>query len=238
MSKDDGIGTDVAKVVAELIHSGRIKDMGQHLLNKNRYVAEEDVAIEGIAKNSLSEQEISRHQVKLARGIVIYMELLHLLIVRNRILLLRLIPGRKHSRQGSKKSAYSARTPPNPSSPQSMTISVISSDDSVGDYSSFRNPNYTGGFSLSSRTHMDRTDRAIAVQSELQRSFLSMSKVLYPIIFSIIHSETPRWLRICSRTDGYFSSGSYRHTRICELFFHLFNFYKYNFIFSNMFLFY
>jgi hypothetical protein len=58
----------------------------------------------------------------------------------------------------------------------------------------------------------DRTDSAIAVQSELQRAFISMSKVLYPLLSVAVHGETPRWLKLCGQ-DNYFSSGTYRQTR-------------------------
>merc|ERR1712032_1037381 len=58
-----------------------------------------------------------------------------------------------------------------------------------------------------------RTDNAIAVQSELQRSFLSMTKTLHPLISAVISSECPRWLKLCCQ-DSYFSSYTYRQTRI------------------------
>lgn len=67
----------------------------------------------------------------------------------------------------------------------------------------------------------DRTDSAIAVQSELQRAFISMSKVLYPLLSATVHGETPRWLKLCGQ-ENYFSSGTYRQTRIAmgeDLFF-------------------
>jgi len=59
----------------------------------------------------------------------------------------------------------------------------------------------------------DKTDAAIAVQSELQRAFISMSKVLYPNISKILGNETPRWLKQCNQ-DNYFSSYKYRETSI------------------------
>ena len=68
----------------------------------------------------------------------------------------------------------------------------------------------------------DRTDSAIAVQSELQRAFISMSKVLYPLLSATVPGETPRWLKLCGQ-ENYFSSGTYRQARIAmgeDLFFY------------------
>ena len=39
---DPGIGNDAAKVVADCIHSSRVKEMGQALLQKNTNVSEVD----------------------------------------------------------------------------------------------------------------------------------------------------------------------------------------------------
>ena len=219
--------------------------MGLNLLKKSRSVVEEDeVGEEGGATGSLedriSENEIVRNQEKLARGIVIFMELLHILIARNRDLLLAVVQARKRSRGSVKNFRNTRVNHSNPSSPDSIDrLNRMSSSHSVGrsvasseglstdgsniqpgktfsDDRRFHSSASISGFSTSSWSHVDRADSSFVVQSELQRSFLSMSKVLYPIISNVIHEETPRWLRLCSRTDGYFSSGSYRHTRICE----------------------
>ena len=81
-----------------------------------------------------------------------------------------------------------------------------------------------GGASSSSA--MDRTDKAMAIQRELQKAFIAMSKVLQPIIASTIHGESPRWMKNCCQ-DSYFSSGAYRQAKIGEftsILFNLFNF--------------
>ena len=62
---------------------------------------------------------------------------------------------------------------------------------------------------------MNRTDSAIAVQSELQRTFIGLARTIYPLVYSTIRAETPRWLKLACH-DGYFSSGTYRQTRICK----------------------
>ena len=258
ISKEQGIGTAVMKVVADCIHCSRVKEMGQYLLKRNRYVVEEDEAGESLTMDDrLSEEEIMKNQEKLARGIVIFMELLHLLIVRNRDLLLAVAQARKrdrdrlshshshsHNEKRETKSLQSHRgmskfNYSNPSSPDSIDrhrrmssshsvgVSVASSEGmSTVEGSQFQSSAAgkgmsqhqstasMGNFSIGSWSVLDRTDSSFVVQSELQRSFLSMAKALYPIISNVIREETPRWLRLCSRTDGYFSSGSYRNTRI------------------------
>jgi len=224
-------------------------------LRRNRYVAEEDeIGDEGGGHgsggdNRLSEGEIVQNQEKLARGIVVFMELLHLLIVRNRDMLLAIVQARKRAKGGSKAYRNTRMNYSNPSSPDSMDRhhrlssahsagpSVASSEGLSTEGSNIQSSSRhfgeerkhhshhsnvsisgfsAGGYSTSSISNVDRTDSSFVVQSELQRSFLSMAKSLYPIISNVIHEETPRWLRLCSRTDGYFSSGSYRHTRICK----------------------
>jgi hypothetical protein len=72
--------------------------MGHALLNKNLYVAEEDDGGEGsmmFMYEKLTEEEIAKHQTRLARAIVIFMELIHLLVARNRDLLLAVVQTRK-----------------------------------------------------------------------------------------------------------------------------------------------
>jgi hypothetical protein len=100
MSSDPGIGIDAAKVVSECIHSSRVKEMGVSLLKKNANVEEEDDDFIQ-SYDRLSEEEIKKYQLKLARSLVVFMELLHLLIARNRDLLLDVIQTRKKQDPGS-----------------------------------------------------------------------------------------------------------------------------------------
>jgi hypothetical protein len=102
MSSDPGIGIDAAKVVSECMHSSRVKEMGTLLLRKNTNIEEEDDDVMQ-SYDRLSEDEIKKHQLKLARSLVVFMELLHLLISRNRDLLLDVIQTRKRAEGGNGK---------------------------------------------------------------------------------------------------------------------------------------
>jgi hypothetical protein len=99
MSSDPGIGIDAAKVVSECMHSSRVKEMGVALLQKNTSVEEEDDDVMQ-SYDRLSEDEVSKYQLKLARSLVVFMELLHVLISRNRDLLLDVIQTRKKAEAG------------------------------------------------------------------------------------------------------------------------------------------
>ena len=94
VSNDAGIGIEAAKVVSECIHSSRVKEMGIVLLRKYRGVREDDDDILQ-RYDRLSEEEVQKFQLKLARSLVVFMELLHLLIARNRDLLLDVVQRRK-----------------------------------------------------------------------------------------------------------------------------------------------
>jgi hypothetical protein len=94
MSSDPGIGIDAAKVISECIHSSKVKEMGVSLLKKNTNVEEEDDDMLH-SYDRLGEDEVKKYQLKLARSLVVFMELLHLLISRNRDLLLDVIQSRK-----------------------------------------------------------------------------------------------------------------------------------------------
>jgi hypothetical protein len=102
MSSDPGIGIDAAKVVSECMHSSRVKEMGTSLLRKNTNIEEEEDDVMQ-SYDRLSEDEIRKYQLKLARSLLVFMELLHLLISRNRDLLLDVIQTRKKAEGGSGK---------------------------------------------------------------------------------------------------------------------------------------
>ncbi len=146
----------------------------------------------------LPQEEIENNQKKLARAIVIFMELLHVLVGRNRDLLLTALENRKRRDASSTEYSELGNNPTIPPSPGQQSSASGKSffpediyhgryDDGTGSIMGF------GGASASSA--IDRTDKAMAIQRELQRSFIAMNKVLQPIIARIIHSESPRWMR-------------------------------------------
>mmetsp|Transcript_5966 Transcript_5966/g.9423 ORF Transcript_5966/g.9423 Transcript_5966/m.9423 type:complete len:3872 (+) Transcript_5966:128-11743(+) len=256
---EHGIGSAAAKVVADCIHSSRVKEMGIILLKNHRYVVEEGEGEYGAADSKrISEDEVRRLQVKLARCLVVFIELLHLLISRNRDLLLAVVEARKtannigtasSSRPGSSARDNSVGSPGGLRKPRYSSIATAAHTRTSSNPTHIRNPSSasyisnsnnsmeppkrvyhsregsrsietpgrarpSGGASIGTASHAnDKTDSAIAVQSELQRAFISMSKALYPNILRILESETPRWLRQCSQ-DNYFSSYTYRQTSI------------------------
>ena len=80
--------------MSECIHSSRVKEIGTVLLRKNTGVRQDDDDILQ-SYDRLSEEEVQKFQLKLARSLVVFMELLHLLIARNRDLLLEVVQKRK-----------------------------------------------------------------------------------------------------------------------------------------------
>ena len=245
---DPGIGNDAAKVVADCIHSSRVKEMGQALLQKNTNVSEVDDFGDPLhSYDRLSDEDVKKLQLKLARSLVVFMELLHLLIARNRDLLLDVIQERKKLEPGGS-SAYhtytrsltrefvsaanSEATPRSFARKRSIgpaSYDSASSQDggrSRGEESARSHPLHlrsrsasgddygTGSGSTAGHTEKVRTDSAIAVQSELQRAFISLAKALHTMILGIMGtSETPRWLKLCCQ-ENYFSAYTYRQTKI------------------------
>lgn len=256
---EHGIGSAAAKVVADCIHSSRVKEMGIILLKNHRCVVEEGDGEYGTVDNKrIAEEEVRRLQIKLARCLVVFIELLHLLISRNRDLLLAVVEARKaannigttsSSRPGSSTRDNSVGSPVGLRKPRYSSMPSTAHSRTASNPTHIRNPSSasymsnsnnsmeppkrvyhsretsrsietpgrarpSGGASVGTASASnDKTDSAIAVQSELQRAFISMSKALYPNIFRILESETPRWLKQCSQ-DNYFSSYTYRQTSI------------------------
>lgn len=223
--------------------------MGLSLLKKNNSVADDDLGSD-IFQNSdrLMDDEVKKLQNKLARAIVVFLELLHLLIARNRDLLLNVIQDRRKDKHQAvppppagmaRSQTQNSGTTNSNSNPRSQLLRPVSHDGSderrgkglirsVSEDATSRNvrlrdersgagtaddQSYFAVGSLSGGAGNVRTDSAIAVQSELQRAFIALTKSLYPAISAILQSETPRWLRQCSQ-ENYFSLGTYRQTRI------------------------
>jgi hypothetical protein len=83
--------------------------MGVYLLKKNTDVEEEEDGDVLQRYDRLGEDEVKKLQLKLSRSLVVFMELLHLLISRNRDLLLDVIQERKKGEPGSHSYARSLR---------------------------------------------------------------------------------------------------------------------------------
>jgi hypothetical protein len=233
MISDPGIGTDAAKVVADCIHSSRVKEMGLFLLKKN--VAEEDMSSDIFQHaERLTDDEVKKHQSKLARTIIVFLELLQLLIARNRDLLLNLIQERRKEPSMPTPTSGLVRAttgPPGyPSNPRTLMHlgshdgsepkmgagnSSVAAVEAMRDDTRSTIEDQSYG-SLAGGAGIARSDAAIAVQSELQRSYISLVKALYPGISGIMQSDTPRWLKQCCQ-ENYFSLGTYKHTRTRKL---------------------
>lgn len=246
---DPGIGNDAAKVVADCIHSSRVKEMGLILLKKNNNVEEEDDDVLQ-SYDRLGEEEIKKFQLKLARTIIVFIELLHVLIARNRDLLLSVIQERKRGDQGQANNAshhsriqsfgrsdfsigagseggsiarsfLSRHHRPTNSAVYSSTSSNDGRFSLSGNDASVRTHNRSQSLSAedssikltSTNTEKIKTDSAIAVQSELQRAFISLTKALHPLFIGLIGTDTPSWLKLCCQ-ESYFSSYTYRQTKI------------------------
>jgi hypothetical protein len=156
----------------------------------------------------LSDEEVTLNQVKLARGIIIFMELLHVLIGRNRDILLNVHEIRK-KRAASSTGSNSGRGILQHGMPPSPGHSLFNE----GCNRTFDDFTSTHDGCGSRMTAMDRTDKAMAIQRELQLSFVKITKALHPAISLVVRSETPKWMRLCCQ-DNYFSSGAYNQTRI------------------------
>jgi hypothetical protein len=234
INSDPGIGIDAAKVVSDCIHSSRVKEMGLYLLKKNTNFEEEE---EGDALQSydrLSEDEVKRLQLRLARSLVVFMELLHLMITRNREMLLDVIQDRKRDETSSRHSHSTSLV--SLSDVRSMRSTVTRQGSMNGNESraescsekevgrplhwrkgsSFSLANDDGSVASAFTTEKARTDSAIGIQSELQRAFIALCKEIHPRILGVMGSETPRWVKLCAQ-DNYFSAYIYRSVKVGTL---------------------
>jgi hypothetical protein len=227
--EDHGIGSAAAKVVAESMYSGKVKEMGLVLLQKDAYIPEQNDGGFGMlaSYDRLTEAEVIKLQLKLARAIVVFMEILHLLIARNRDLLLEVMEARKrgevistaasvgYQNRGAASVARSRSGTPESTSRQrghsrglSNASGISTGFVSIGETEASRDASASNFSSLMAN---DKTDKNIAVQSELQRTFIGMAKTLYNPLTAILGEDTPRWLKeICK--DNYFSSSIYKRT--------------------------
>ena len=226
---EHGIGNNAAKVLIDSMLSSRIKEMGLVLLTKDAHTTEQTDGGYGMMADydRLSDDEVIKLQVKLARIILIFMEILHLLISRNRDLLLDVMEARKRGEQLSTISDFHQRHhsagpltsenlsrqrhPRRPSNGSGITGYVSGADT---DFSHRRADDGSIGAShYSSAYRNEQTDKAIAVQSELQRSFINLVRGLSPTLTKVLEDETPRWLKEVCR-DNYFTAATYKHAKI------------------------
>lgn len=239
--RHQGLSADSAKLVMECIHSSGVKRIGATFLSVTSRLEESNADADMYSPyETLDEDEVERVQTKLARMIVTFLELLHLLIARNRDVLLAVVQSRKRNKgdemsvaSGSVHGGYAASTRAGSmtfSSPMRRTASVAES--SQGHTYDRSSGSEFVGRSIVADPHMshghishnsDRTDSAIGVQSELQRGLISLVKSLSPNLLTTLTNEVPRWMRSCIQ-DNYFSSGLYRQADIPigeELFFNV-----------------
>lgn len=213
--------------------------MGLYLLKKNTNFQEEEEGDTLQSYDRLAEDEVKKLQLRLARSLVVFMELLHLMIARNRELLLEVIQERKRGDAGSRHShsASMSRGDVSLSDGRSNRSnatrhSSLNANDGASDFNKTRGDESNRSFHRrkGSQGHLSlanddysvasvfvsekaRTDSAIGIQSELQRAFISLCKDLHPKILGIMGGASPRWLKQCTQ-DNYFSTYSYRHVKI------------------------
>lgn len=227
-----------------------MKEIGVYLLNKNNNVAEEDDGDVLQSFDRLVDDEVNRLQLKLARSLVVFLELIHLLVARNRDLLLAVIQERKgktetsstqaslqvpmHSMHSRNKSSSSREVPGSELRQSKSARSTMTNQDAVSLDDRIREDVGTRshrqmlsvgslGIDWDMSAHFvdtdpSRTNKAMNIQSELQRAFHSLTKDLYPMILGVMGSETPKWLKNACQ-ESYMKGSAYRNTKIRELFF-------------------
>lgn len=213
--------------------------MGQYLLKKNANFEEEDEGDTLQRYDRLAEDEVKKLQLRLSRALVVFMELLHLMIARNRDLLLDVIQERKRGESTSRHGHSSSFSKSDFSFSDMRARGSVhvrqnstNANDSLSDgrnrddtsarsnrrresFSQNHISSQADDYSISSglASEKARTDSAIGIQSELQRAFISLAKELHPMIQGIMNSDTPRWLKLCTQ-ENYFSSYTYRQAKI------------------------
>lgn len=224
---DPGIGNDAAKVVAESLHKSRVKEIGLTMLQEYIPAPGED------GSDSLPRSKVRSLQLKLARLILTFVELLHLLISRNRDQLLAIMKERKNEVIGTAPGSIGR-----PSYNRTLSMSARESRDTSrrsinlqtpSEHSSRHQRHQSEGVrsdDTRSRTTEDnqshhsvmtmsgvKTESAIAVQSELQRAFINLSRSLYKGIKTAMGDQTPGWFKQCG-VETYYSMGTHKHNQM------------------------
>jgi hypothetical protein len=198
---EQGVGKAAVKVIADCMYHSRVKELGSVMLETS-LVENYNNNVANATHERLSAHDVKKHQIKLSRAIVMFMELLHVLIGKNRDLLLSV----NKMTLGELRGVHDYGNLHSPGCHSDSENDQVFDDES-GTY---------GESTIGTMGTMDRTDKAKALQRELQIAFTSMIKTLHPLIYTQIHSETPYWMNLCLQ-DNYFSSGLYRRARIGKL---------------------
>ena len=187
------------------------------------------------AYECLNEEEIEKVQTKLARIIVTFLELLHLLIAKNRHVILAAVQARKRrgadgvstaSGSGSRAGIYNSPLKYEEGQDSDLSVSQLKLGGDAILGKSITTTKTSGSHKANAS---DRTDAAIGIQSELQRGFISLVRALSPNLLDTINTEVPRWMRQCCQ-ENYFSSGLYRQADIREFFLHTLRFFAHHVI--------
>ena len=237
-----GIGKEAAKILVDALHQSRICSMAVKVLSsKSLYSQRSNRKLE-----ILNEEEIVQLKCQLSRGIVMFLELLHTLLVKNRELLLDWVAQRK-LRAEEDRDTFNSNSNHRSFSHnfgQGIMPKFSASHMHRSHHGSHHSGTYSGTHgtlgSTSSKRSMDEAEAnncnpgeedmenrgedgtgrvtlapgeqlksAIGVQSELQRSFSSTTRALYPLLTSWLgEEEVPSWIAMSS-ADGYFASSSY-----------------------------
>merc|ERR1740139_2483 len=214
----DGIGPAATRVIVDSLFSSRIKEIAKHFLTLP--VSDEMGTLPmKSTSNRLGEEEVIVLRKQLARGLIMFMELLHILILRNRELLAAAKRAKRHLKNLS---------------PSNECPSVFSdgseniTDSPTSRYSSYRYSSYDASSvddNMSVLTGMAAKKKkgpdSNAANRELEMNFTSTAKILDPLIDGILQNETPQWLKFCCK-NNYFKSKAYRTTFVAmgeELFF-------------------
>ncbi len=247
--RQQGLSAESAKLVMECIHSSGVKQLGSTFLSVNTQEhlvvpSEESTVGTGMYSpyESLTEEEVEKVQTKLARMIVTFLELLHLLVARNRDVLLTVVQARKRrggdafsvascSVQGHIPRPRTGCQSFSPAKRDNAELSTIdneqalmydrSNSEIVVRSTLAETPENNDGYGQSNTS--DRTDSAIGVQSELQRGLISLVRSLTPLLLDTLNNEVPKWMRSGCQ-ENYFSTGQYRRADIPigdELFFNV-----------------
>ena len=244
--------SQAAKILVDALHQSRICSMAVKVLSsKSLYSQRSNRKLE-----VLNEEQIVELKCQLSRGIVMFLELLHTLLIKNRELLLQWVAQRKlheeqedrdtfnsnhrsfshnfghgimpkfsasHTHRGSNYGShhgshhgsyhsgtysYSGNLGTQESTSSKRSVDEVEANNSNHSEEDVENRGEEGT-SRATLAPGEQLKSAIGVQSELQRSFSSTTRALYPLLTSWLgEEEVPSWIAMSS-AEGYFASSSY-----------------------------